>query len=104
MRESTTGRVRRSAAEWRTLCERFTRSGLGVAEFCAREAIAESRFKKWYQRSQGAAIASRAQNSATPRPLRVNRSHSVRHSAALRRTFPFVLICIASSSKRQQPP
>ncbi len=55
MRVSTKGRVRRSAAEWRTLCERFARSGLGVAEFCAREAITESRFKKWYQRSQGAA-------------------------------------------------
>ena len=56
MQMSTKGKVRRSAAEWRTLCERFTRSGLGVAEFCAREAIAESRFKKWYQRSQGAAL------------------------------------------------
>ena len=55
MRVSTNGRVRRSAAEWRTLCERFTQSGLDVAEFCAREAIAESRFKQWYQRSQGAA-------------------------------------------------
>ncbi len=55
MRVSTKGRVRRSAAEWRTLCERFARSGLGVAEFCAREAITESRFKKWYQRSHGAA-------------------------------------------------
>ena len=55
MRVSTQGRVRRSAAEWRTLCERFARSGLGVAEFCAREAITESRFKQWYQQSQGAA-------------------------------------------------
>ena len=54
MRVSAKRKARRSAAEWRTICERFARSGLGVAEFCAREAIAESRFKKWYQRSQGA--------------------------------------------------
>jgi len=55
MRVSTKGRVRRSAAEGRTLCERVTQRGLDVAEFCAREASAESRFKQWYQRSQGAA-------------------------------------------------
>ena len=34
MPKSTNGRVRRSLAEWRTLCERFARSGLNVAEFC----------------------------------------------------------------------
>ena len=55
MRVSAKRKTRRSAAEWRTICERFTRSGLGVAEFCAREAIAESRFKQWYRRSRGAA-------------------------------------------------
>jgi hypothetical protein len=37
MRESTNGRVRRSLAEWRTICERFARSGPGVEEFCLRE-------------------------------------------------------------------
>jgi hypothetical protein len=37
MRVSANRRVRRSQAEWRTLCERFTRSGLEVAEFCSRE-------------------------------------------------------------------
>ena len=52
-RESTNGRVRRSLAEWRTLCERFARSGLGAEEFCLREKLTVSSFKKWYRRSLG---------------------------------------------------
>jgi hypothetical protein len=32
MPKSTNGRVRRSLAEWRTLCERFARRGLGQKE------------------------------------------------------------------------
>jgi len=50
MPKSTNGRVRRSLAEWRTLCERFARSGLDVAEFCSREQLTLSSFKKWYRR------------------------------------------------------
>ena len=50
MRESTQRRVRRSVAEWRTICERFARSGLDVAEFCSREQLTISSFKKWYRR------------------------------------------------------
>ena len=50
MRESTQRRVRRSEAEWRTICERFAHSGLEVAEFCSREQLTVSNFKKWYRR------------------------------------------------------
>jgi hypothetical protein len=50
MRESAHRRVRRSLAEWRTICERFARSGLEVAEFCSREQLTVSSFKKWYRR------------------------------------------------------
>ena len=52
-RESTNGRVRRSLAEWRTICERFARSGLGAEEFCLREKLTVSSFKKWYRRYLG---------------------------------------------------
>ena len=50
MRVTSNGKVWRSKAEWRTICERFTKSGLGPKEFCQREAIALGSFKKWYQR------------------------------------------------------
>jgi len=52
MRVSANGKVWRSAAEWRMICERFAQSGLGVAEFCSREKLAVSSFQKWYGRSQ----------------------------------------------------
>ena len=50
MRESTQRRARRSLAEWRTICEQFARSGLGVEAFCLREQLTVSNFKKWYRR------------------------------------------------------
>lgn len=50
MRVMSNGKVRRSVAEWQTICERFTRSGLGQQKFCQREALAVSSFKKWYAR------------------------------------------------------
>ena len=52
MRVTANGKVWRSAAEWRTICERFAQSELGVAEFCSREKLAVSSFQKWYERSQ----------------------------------------------------
>jgi hypothetical protein len=50
MRGSANRRVRHSLAEWRTICERFARSGLEVAEFCSREQLTVRSFKKWYRR------------------------------------------------------
>ena len=50
MRVTSNGKVRRTVAEWQTICERFAKSGLGQQEFCQREAIAVGSFKKWYQR------------------------------------------------------
>ena len=50
MRENAQRRVRRNLAEWRTICERFARIGLEVAEFCSREQLTVSSFKKWYRR------------------------------------------------------
>ena len=44
------GKVWRSAAECRQICERFVQSRLGPKEFCQREAIALGTFKKWYPR------------------------------------------------------
>lgn len=50
MRVTSNGKVWRSEAEWRTICERFAKSGLGPREFCERESIAVGSFRKWYQR------------------------------------------------------
>ncbi len=50
MRVTSSGKVRRSAAEWRAIGDRFVQSGLGSKEFCRREAIALGTFKKWYPR------------------------------------------------------
>ena len=50
MRVTSNGKVWRSEAEWRAICERFAQSGLGPKEFCQREAIALGSFKKWSQR------------------------------------------------------
>jgi hypothetical protein len=52
MRVTANGKVWRSAAEWRAICERFAQSGLGVTEFCSREKLAVSSFQKWYERSR----------------------------------------------------
>jgi hypothetical protein len=51
MRVTSNGKVRRTVAEWQTICERFAKSGLGQQEFCQREAIPVGSFKKWYHRS-----------------------------------------------------
>lgn len=58
MRVTSNGKVWRSEAEWRAICERFAKSGLDQKEFCQREAIAAGSFKKWYPRcTQGRAQA-----------------------------------------------
>jgi hypothetical protein len=54
MRVTANGKVWRSEAEWRALCERFTQSGLGVAEFCTREKLVVSSLQIWYRRCAGA--------------------------------------------------
>ena len=53
MRVTSNGKVWRSEAEWRAICARFAKSGLGPKEFCQREAIALGSFKKWYQARHG---------------------------------------------------
>jgi hypothetical protein len=45
---NTNGKVHRSAAEWRTILERYEQSGLATAAFCAQEGIAFNSFKKRY--------------------------------------------------------
>ena len=46
-------RVTRSEAEWRTIVQRFERSGLTRSEFCAREGVAASSLSKWRQEFGG---------------------------------------------------
>jgi hypothetical protein len=44
--------VRRSAAEWRQVFERFEASGLSALAFCRRERIPRGSFVRWRQRVQ----------------------------------------------------
>ena len=46
MRVNANGHVWRSAAEGRTIVERFRQRGLGIAEFCAREGLVVRTFEQ----------------------------------------------------------
>jgi hypothetical protein len=50
MRVLADGRVRRSAAEWRQVFERFEASGLSALAFCRRERIPRGTFLRWRHR------------------------------------------------------
>jgi transposase-like protein len=54
MRGTANGHRRRSAAEWRTIIERYRQSGLGINEFCAQEGVRASTFEQWYRRHRRA--------------------------------------------------
>jgi hypothetical protein len=49
-------RVRRSAAEWRQVLERFDASGLSAWGFCRREGISRGSFVRWRQRLQSSGL------------------------------------------------
>lgn len=48
------GRVRRTEAEWRSLFERFEKSGLSLVAFCRRTKLSRNSFLKWRRRLAGA--------------------------------------------------
>ncbi len=41
------GRIRRTAPEWKEIIDRFSKSGLPIAEFCEKEEISRSAFASW---------------------------------------------------------
>ena len=49
MRQTTKGRVQRSATEWQAIMRRYERSGLQQRAFCTREGIALHTFRKQYR-------------------------------------------------------
>jgi len=51
MRVTANGHMRRSAAEWRGIIERYRQSGMGINEFCAQEGIRVGTFELWYRRT-----------------------------------------------------
>ena len=55
MRVTTNGHMRRSAAEWRSIIERYRQSGMGINEFCAQEGLRVGTFEQWYRRTRSAA-------------------------------------------------
>ena len=54
MRVTANGHMRRSAAEWRGIIERYRQSGMGINEFCAQEGIRVGTFELWYRRTRSA--------------------------------------------------
>ncbi len=58
MRVLSDGRIRRSAAEWRTVLARFQASGQDHVKFCRSEKITLSTFRHWQSRLRGRVEAS----------------------------------------------
>ena len=50
MHVQSNGKVRRSRAEWETIFEQFSTSGLSMRAFCEREGLAKGTFSKWMHR------------------------------------------------------
>jgi transposase-like protein len=57
MQVTSNGRVRRSEAEWSEILRRFADSGLSRAEFCRREGLIASSFKRWQRKLETVALA-----------------------------------------------
>jgi len=75
MRVLADGRVKRSAAEWRTVFEACAESGLSALAFCQRAGIPRSTFTRWQQRVQ--VVSSQAQTATfVELPLSVAASHA----------------------------
>jgi hypothetical protein len=55
MQVLSNGRVRRTAAEWQSILDRYARSGLSAAAFCEQEGLSTASLLRW-----------RARVSATP--------------------------------------
>ena len=41
--------TKRTEAEWKAIFKKHTRSGLTIREFCRRECLVQSTFKRWQQ-------------------------------------------------------
>ena len=50
MHVQSNGKIRRSRAEWQTIFEQFSTSGLSMRSFCEREGLAKGTFSKWMHR------------------------------------------------------
>ena len=50
MHVQSNGKIRRSRAEWQTIFEQFSTSGLSMRAFCQREDLATGTFSKWMHR------------------------------------------------------
>ena len=57
MRVTSNGRVRRTEAEWAEILHRFADSGLSGAEFCRREDLVPSSFRRWQRKLESVALA-----------------------------------------------
>lgn len=47
MKNTSRGRVRRSAADWQELISRFEESGQSAREFCEKEGISHESLRRW---------------------------------------------------------
>jgi hypothetical protein len=68
MQVMANGRVRRSAAERREVISRWEKSGLKPAQFCRREQIRLSSFRRWRHNGQAGSGKSEFLELTTPLP------------------------------------
>lgn len=61
MRVLADGRIRRTESEWRSIFERYERSGLSELAFCRRAKLPRSSFVKWKRR-----LAANAADATAP--------------------------------------
>jgi len=57
MQVTSKGRVRRTEAEWSGILRRFADSDLSRAEFCRREGLVLSSFRRWQRKLETVALA-----------------------------------------------
>ena len=50
MQLQSNGKVRRTDSEWREILSRWKKSGLGPEEFCRKQEIRLSSFRRWQER------------------------------------------------------
>ncbi|UCF68636.1 MAG: hypothetical protein JSV80_04920 [Acidobacteriota bacterium] len=50
MKMTSNSRVRRSEREWKSILDKYRRSGVSVRAFCRREGVVLTSFKRWQKR------------------------------------------------------
>lgn len=68
MRAKRKRQIKRTEAEWKVIFRKFTKSGLAIKDFCVREGLVLSTFKRWQQNLSDKLPAQFVDMSPTPAP------------------------------------